>query len=255
MNTGAIKSPEDKRDIQLGKIEMPVSLPDVYLPDYSEFEVYNQGSQPSCGGNAGARLKSVLDYFDNNEIRYYSPRFLYACCKFLDGILSDGTTMRSIGDALSKYGICDSNKHPNIVSLPLPEYKDFHLISDEAFENAQPRVISAYAFTGTSIEAIKQGIYKHKAVILLINPFFEGYPDGHFVVADGWNGNEIRFINSFGLEWGNRGYGWYKGGFQQILEGMTFVDIPDSTVQNLTSQITLLRKVVELLLKLKSLLK
>jgi hypothetical protein len=258
MNTGAIKSPEDKRDIQIGKIEISVKLPEEYLPDYSGFSIYYQNGQPACGGHSGAKAKEILDYFDTGEIKEYSPRFVYACCKFLDGMpYSGGTYLRAIGDTLKKYGACDMSLYPNDISLSLEDYKNFNNISEEAFENAQERIISAYGFTGTGWEDIKQSIYKHKLVLLLVCPFLQGYSDGHFVVATGWDkNNRIRYINSFGKDWGENGWSWLEqDSFQEIQEGMTMIDIKNSTIKNLTSQITLLRKVVELLLKLKSLLK
>jgi len=219
-------------------------------------EIYKQNGQPSCSGHAGARIKALLDFFDVNEVRHYSPRFIYAIAKHLDGITGGGTYTRMIGKVLASYGVCDNNLFPNTVSLPYEEYKNYDLITQGAFDNAQPRIIKSYAFAGTDINSLKQAIYQNKGVILLIYPFFQGGTDGHFVVADGWNGNKIRYANSFGMDWGTRGYGWYEeGGFQRVLEAMTIVDLPDSYVKGLTNDITILRKIVELLIKLKNLIK
>jgi hypothetical protein len=58
------------------------------------------------------------------------------------------------------------------------------------------------------------------------------------------------------MDWGTRGYGWYEeGGFQKVLEAMTLIDLPDSYVSGLTNDIAILRKIVELYIKLKTLLK
>ena len=258
MNTGALSSPYDSRDIKVGKIEIDVNLPKEYLPDYSSFSVYYQNGQPACGGHSGAKAKEILDYFDTGEIKEYSPRFVYACCKFLDGIPNnDGTYLRAIGDALKKYGACDMSLYPNDVSLSSEEYKSFNKITDEMMDNAQERIISAYAFTGTGWEDIKQAIYKHKVVILLVVPFLQGYSDGHFVVATGWDSNNrIRYINSFGKDWGDNGYSWLEeGSFQKINEGMTMIDLPNATIKELTSKIAILRKIVELYLKVVDLFK
>jgi len=255
---GGQKSPEDKRDIKLGKIEVPIKLPEEYLPDYSGFSIYYQNGQGACGGHAGAKAKEILDYYDIGEIKEYSPRFVYACCKFLDGIpYGEGTYLRAIGDSLKKYGACDMSLYPNEVSLPWEDYKSFQNISEEAFENAQERIISAYAFTGTGWEDIKQGIYQHKLVLLLVSPFLEGYSSGHFVVATGWDkNNRIRYINSFGKDWGENGWSWLeKGTFQMVQEGMTMVDIPNSTIKKLTSDIKILREIVALYIKVVDLIK
>ena len=255
---GGLKSPEDKRDIKLGKIEVPIKLPEEYLPDYSGFSVYYQNGQGACGGHAGAKAKEILDFYDTGEIREYSPRFVYACCKFLDGIVNgEGTYLRAIGDSLKKYGACNMVLYPNEVSLPWEEYKSFSKIPQEAFDNAQERIIQSYAFTGTGWEDIKQGIYRHKLVLLLVSPFFENYSGGHFIVATGWDkNNRIRYINSFGKDWRENGWSWLeKDSFQKIIEGMTMVDVPDSTVKKLTSDIKLLRELVALYLKVIDLIK
>ena len=255
---GGLKSPEDKRDIKLGKIEMPVELPEEYLPDYSGFSVYYQNGQGACGGHAGAKAKEILDFYDVGIIQEYSPRFVYACCKFLDGIpYGEGTYLRAIADSLRKYGACDMKLHPNEVHLPWAEYKDFGKISEAAFENAQERIIQSYAFTGNGWEDIKQGIYQHKLVILLVNPFFKDYESGHFIVATGWDkNNRIRYINSFSKDWEDKGWSWLeKDSFQKILEGMTMIDLPNSTVRKLTSDIKILREIVALYVKVVDLIK
>jgi hypothetical protein len=254
--TGALKSPKDGRDIKLGSVQAPVELPETYLPDYSNLEIYNQNGQPACGGHAGARAKATLDYLEDGKVKYYSPRFIYALAKHLDGITGGGTYTRMIGKILASYGVCDNNLFLNNVSLPYEEYKNYDLITSAAFENAQPRIIKSYAFVGTDVNSLKQAIYQDKAVILLIYPFFKGGTDGHFVFADGWNGDKIRYANSFGMDWGTRGYGWYEeGGFQEVLEAMTMIDLPDSYVSGLTNDIAILRKIVELYIKIKTLLK
>lgn len=255
-NLGALKSPKDNRDIKLGTVQAPITLPEYYLPDYSVLEIYNQNGQPACGGHAGARAKAHLDYLESKEIRYYSPRFIYALCKHLDGIVGGGTYTRMVGQVLTSYGVCDNNLFPNIVSLSSEEYRNYDLITQEALDNAQPRIIKSYAFVGTDTESLKQAIYQNGGVLLLIYPFFKGGTDGHFVWADGFNGNKIRYANSFGANWGTRGYGWYEeGGFQEVLEAMTIIDLPDNYVKGLTNDIALLRKIVELLIKLRTLVK
>jgi hypothetical protein len=256
-NVKGFKSPEDKRDVNFGKITIPEELPNEFLPKYENLEVFNQGQQPACGGYSGAWLKALLDFLETGTERRYSPRFVYSCCKILDNLWHlDGTNTRAIGKALCKYGVCDEGLFKSDVSLDKANFKDFSSIPNNAFENAQPRIAKSYAFVGTGIEEIKQAIYKQNGVILLIAPFFKGYTDGHFVVANGWIGNKIRYTNSFGRDWGDNGYGWWEEGtHQKIWEAMTLIDLPDNYVNLLTSQLGLLRKLTELLIQLKGRLK
>jgi hypothetical protein len=252
-NIKAFKSPKDSRDIQLGKITIPEELPINYLPNHDDdLKILNQGQQPACSGYAGAILKTIADMFDTSKVNNYSARFLYACCKFIDGLPDvEGTYTRAIGKALKEYGICNEEFHESNIFLSKDDFKDYSKISNKAFENAQPRIIKSYAFVGTGIENIKQAIYKHEAVLVIIKPFFKGYEDGHFVVMDGWVGDRLRYINSFGKEWGDNGYGWWEEGtHQKLIEAMTIIDLPDRYVKLLTSQITLLKQLTALYLKL-----
>lgn len=66
----------------------------------SEYEaqtslVYNQGSKPTCTGNAGALLRTLTETPEAGAAILFDPDDLYAEQKKIDGIAGDGSTARA----------------------------------------------------------------------------------------------------------------------------------------------------------------
>lgn len=258
-NPGALERPKDERDIMLGSIQAPVTLPDVYIPDMSWLlPVRNyQGQTPTCGAHAVSHFKMIMDYLANQTVvPRYTPRFSWMETKLLDNLPpEDGTDMRSIFKAIQNNGMLDFELMGNDVTLPLATYTDPANITPEMVENAAPKSIGAYAFDNTDIESIKQAIYKNKAVILLIvcddgfwgtqTPTFTNPKYGHFVVAYGWGYNGIMIIDSSDEIYGLKTIANAYVTPTFVLESGTAVNIPPSVVKALTSgQIALAQQIL-----------
>jgi len=235
-NFGAIPSPKDDRDFKpehLG-LGVPVSIPDTWMQDISEVPVYNQSSQPACGGHSGATLYGIL----SNSSETLSPRFVYALCKKIDGFPGvPGTTGRAIMQVLQKYGVCKDSLFPNDTTLSEQDYADWTKIPPEAYVDALNRRIGAYArvtLTGSSadFQTIKNAIYQNKAVLIMAKIGNEWWTDaqgnntwdpnslfplrtptstvsGHFVDNYAYSPQFIYFRNSWSSNWGANGNGYY----------------------------------------------
>lgn len=252
---GALDSPTDSRDFNTGTIQAPISFPSTWLPDYSALDVWYQNGQPSCGGHAGAKAVHIFEFKETGENVKLSPRFVYALCKKLDGLpVESGTYARAIMKVLQTYGVTEDRYFPNQVGLDHDTYADFSRITPQAYDNAHPRAIGAYAQVPITLDALKENIYRNGWVLILKKPWQVGIASGHFIVADGYDTDKIRFINSFGSWWGDQGHAWLTSqDMDSVIEAWTAVDIPNWLIPGLKTQVSLLRTVSELLAKLISL--
>ncbi len=264
MNLGAIQKPKDKRDFILGKVQAPIEIPPSFLPDNSWLIRNYQGQTPSCGAHAGTHFKVILNLYTDLVKGRKTPRYGYIKLKdpkspVYDGYPIDaGTDMRSIFKWLQVCGADDFEPLENDITLPLEKYCDPSVITPDMDINAGQSKIKSYVFTNPYINDIKQAIYQNKAVILLIKcddgfwgsntPVFTTPKYGHFVVADGYDENGIRIIDSADP---NIGVKTILNKYERfIIEAGTAIDLPDEVVYNLKQQVNLLQKVVLLLKKL-----
>lgn len=269
---GAKRRSIDVRDIAVGAVQAPVAIPAEFKPDLNQTMKYFQGSQPACGAHAYATIQNILRTAETGQPVATSPRFFWTEVKKIDGLpLAVGTTSRALMQVASDTGICDFTLTGNNVELPLQDYAALP-ITQAMLDNAQPRIISAYAFLDKGLflkssltpDSIKQAIYQNKAVLLCLqvdqgwfgtnNPTFTTKKWGHFVVAAGYDANGIYIIDSteadfhFSIKYIDLKY------FDFLVEAATVVDVPQATVQKLTQELTLLQQLVALVKQLDSML-
>lgn len=211
----ALQRPEDKRDLLLGSVQAPASIPASFLPDNSWLRRNYQGKTFFCGEHAGAHLKAILDYYapDYNgrsvrkSPRYGAIKLKSAASPVYDHFPIDaGTDMRSIFKWLQKVGAADFEPLENNVLLSATDYCNPSVVTPEMDASAAASTIANYAFGKTDFESLCQYIYQSKAVLLLIKcddgfwgtktPTFTTPKYGHFIVADGYDANGIRVIDS-----------------------------------------------------------
>jgi hypothetical protein len=249
-NLGGIDSPRDDRDINLGRLQQD-SYPSSYETDVSWLKTMWQDGYPMCGAFAGAVFKSILDYLDTGSPQDYSPIFLWKKIKTIDGFQPNlGTDGRSIMKVLYNFGVCDYVMLPIEYDRDLTEYSKDDTTYEQV-DNASLKIIKAY---GTEND-IRKAIFNNKAVILLANVGqgwwgndvvvdFTGSGDGHFFVAYGYDNTFIYIVDSADKECP------FKKINIPIREVWTATDMPNWQVQLLKTKIKILKKVVELLIKL-----
>lgn len=254
------ESPHDKRDIHLGRITSPQYYPKEYDTDISGITIIPQRKYPSCGAHAGTHWASILEFIEIVSKVKLSPLFLWKKIKSIDYVPpEDGTYLRAIFKALASYGVCDWDLLPTDHTVSLADYTKDNTNQCQ-LENAHPRIIKAYVFVENNWEAVKQAIYQYGAVVVLtdvgdtwwsrkdVKPFTRR-DGGHFVCAYGYTEDRIKIIDS-----ADEAVPLKTIPLNYIIrEAGTAIDMPNWQVKALTTKISILKKLVELYLKLKSL--
>ena len=239
------------RDIQLGSVQKPIEYPKEYKSDISWLKPLYQNGYPMCGAHAGAHLKMGLDYYDNKNIISYSPVSLWKLIKRDGTDPNEGTGMDRIFSCLKKFGICDWSL------LPTDYTKDLYYLSkndltQEQLDNAQPKIIRAYAYGKNDVDSIKRDVFVNKFMLILLDVGNTWWGQeivykptkiygGHFVTAYGYDENYIYIIDS-----ADNGIPLKRLPFYvtKIRETGTAIDIPNEEVEKLTKQIKSLRDLI-----------
>ena len=254
---------EDKRDFSLEKAHRLLGSvnirPTTIKPPKIE-QVY-QKNYPACGSHSGTHLKEIQENIETGLNNKFSPAYLWKKIKLTDSFRpEEGTDMRSIFKCLQKDGICDYDLLPNRYTETLKEYTEASVVTKEMDNNAQPRIISSYAFcTDLSFDNLKTQIWLNKAVLLLIQcdngffgtdtPTFTKRPYGHFVVATGYNTDGIFVQDSTELKHPVK---FIKNEYAPfIIQAGTAIDLPNDVIQKLTYKLSLLEKLLDLWKQLK----
>lgn len=208
-----------------------------YITDTSPFQcpIFNQGSLGSCLANA---IKAMLYIVSQGKVDI-SRLQLYMCYRAIDGssLTQDtGGTVRGGMNAIMKYGVCPENMWPYLI-------QNFaRLAPSKAF-------VSTYKLNNFVYTAVKQNIDSIKASLLINLPIVLGIliytsfespnatkygtipvPNiktekqlgGHAILLVGYDDAtaHFKFQNSWGTEWGDKGYGYIP--YQYILNsGLT----------------------------------
>lgn len=217
---GHLQSPADPRDFIYKNFMAAQRLPSSFLPD--RIQVRDQGKEGTCVGFAASYIKNYQER-KNHPGRGYttSPRFVYSECKKVDGIAGEGTFPRVAMDVLRQSGTCLESTLPYVA-------KETPTISQSAYEEAKQFVIKAYAKI-QSFEEIKTALMNEGPVmagVIVTDSFVYptngviGEPEGkwwggHAIALDGWDDSRkaFRFINSWGVSWGDQGYAWLPYSF------------------------------------------
>lgn len=250
-NLGALERKPDPRDILLGSVQAPVTIPSSFIPDISWLVRNYQGQTPSCGAHASSHFQAILEHALAPGVNQrYTPRFSWIKIKTIDGYpLEDGTDMRSIFKSLTTDGADDFEPLENDVTLPLTTYSEPSAVTPDMVTNAGAKKISSYGFGNTDFESICQAIYQNRAVLLLIKcddgfwgtstPTFTTPEYGHFITAYGYDPDFIYIVDSADP---NDAFAFKKIAKQYvnspttfIFEAGTAVDIPPAVKQALTT--------------------
>ena len=250
-NLGALERKPDPRDILLGSVQAPVTIPSSFIPDISWLVRNYQGQTPSCGAHASSHFQAILEHALAPGVNQrYTPRFSWIKIKTIDGYpLEDGTDMRSIFKSLTDDGADDFEPLENDVTLPLTTYSDPSVVTPDMVTNASAKKIGSYGFGNTDFESLCQAIYQNKAILLLIKcdngfwgtstPTFTTPEYGHFITAYGYDADFIYIVDSADP---NDAFAFKKIAKQYvnspttfIFEAGTAVDIPPAVKQALTT--------------------
>ena len=245
--TGAIERKKTESDVLLGSFTT-TTRPEIFMPKWLG-TIEHQHKIPACGSHAGQIIKQILENFRG------SPEYLWKKIKLIDGFApSEGTDMLSILKTLNKKGICSIDLMPNNSDTEtLEQYTDSSTITEEMNIDALKHRVGAYAFSwNPTFEELKQAIYDHKAVIMLLRIGKEWWTrtdgvsswaekdilplrtteqigSGHFVVAFAYGTDTIFFVNEWGNTWGMNGLGYFKQDYMpRVVEIGTTVNLEET---------------------------
>lgn len=196
---GLVESPVDWRDILYEAIfgkdnptprayEIPYILP-----------INNQGNRPICVGESGRVIKVEKERREGNKVDF-DPQWLYNRCKMIDGMPSvKGTYFRSVLRVLKNTGAKELNE---------TDYDKYR--------------IGAYTKVKPKFDDIKRAIYENGVVLAgfrlsnqgwkkadIRKPYSNERIFGHAVPCVGFTADKIKFQNSWGNRWGDKGYGYF----------------------------------------------
>lgn len=163
----AIPSPEDPRDyVSTAIIPRDIQVPSKLSYRYKDETVLDQGVHGICVGCGCAEIKNVHE-LAKLPVNGFSPVYVYALCKQVDGIPDiQGTFVRTGMAILAKHGTIPYDEMPISIlnasggKLPMPT-------QEQMTRGAQNR-IAAYATIPFEINAIKQAMVSTKGPVKMI---------------------------------------------------------------------------------------
>jgi len=227
---GLIPSPIDYNDVPLGavstlKVPPPKNCRIPYI-----LTLKNQENRPKCVGYAGSSKKDELERREQNFMDF-SGEWIYDEAKKIDGLPNvQGTYFRMALKVLKNKG-----------AKPI-----------EGNEDVEKFRIGGYVkVDDVSFDGLKQAIYEFGAVLIGFRGSNEGWQTayirppksgeniwGHAILLIGYNENYLIFQNSWGENWGDKGYGYIsKEYLPYLIEAwVVLVDLPNNWKDLLPNQ-------------------
>lgn len=259
-NLGGVPSPKDYRDIPAKAVLAAEPLPDSYFVDIAQVPIWNQRKIGACVGHAHAKYVQVLNKLETGAIDAVSPRYIYALAKANDGYSDEGTYPRVAAKMVKDHGAALESVVPNDTLLSHADYI-YNAVQSKVpgldTDASKKYAIKGYAFVNMQNEdEIKRAIMQGNGVSILLQLGKEWWsgtdgvaswqPDkilplrppaeivsGHQVFLYGFDHDNGRtrfhIINSWSDQWGNggKGYFFYDEYKTNLIEGITFVDLPN----------------------------
>ncbi|MCK4265414.1 hypothetical protein KAW80_03590 [Candidatus Babeliales bacterium] len=243
LGKGAIKSPEDKRDFLY---EGLMSVGQLKPFDWSKgfdvtkkigtLKVENQNGSSSCTGQAWSKYQEILNALENVNADL-SAKDIYSRIFQPQG----GAYIRDGAKLLISRGVVTEKTNPSYENGQPPSEEFMRKILEGNEEEATINGSSSYATTThNDIEWIAQMIRDNNGVVTGFFGDNEGWANadikppksrswGHCILLTGAcmrNGEKaIKFINSWGEEWGENGFGYFYGdSLGEMFDIWTLVD-------------------------------
>tara|TARA_B100001094_G_scaffold327518_1_gene385932 strand:+ start:7495 stop:8247 length:753 start_codon:yes stop_codon:yes gene_type:complete len=199
------KSPDDSRDWVIESIMKQNFYPDGWDLRFDLPKIRDQGRYGTCAAQTAACMKEWQEKKDIQYSGYMSPQFVYS---LRENKNSPGMYCRDVMKILSNNGICTEDEFP---------YETLGEPSEQIIEKAKNHIIKGYAKINT-VEGLKKALYKYGPCLIAVpvynkgkmmwKPEYKGQEvqGGHAMTVVGYGNNNFIVRNSWGDDWGNKGY-------------------------------------------------
>lgn len=265
---GAIHDKTDLRDYRFDVVGAAVQTPPVFSLRDKIIAIKDQGATLSCGGQAFSYYAEVLTQLRDGKPTKLSAKDPY-CNVFIPG---QGSAARDLLGFLTNHGIATESNVPSYDNGQVPSEKFMEdttqssvpTTRQEAFQQLFHNYVS---FTSTNIDQVKQAIYTGNGAVICVggnNPCWttangvlevpQTIDWHHFIYLIGWDDTkkQFEFVNSWGTDWGDKGFGWMPYGYLQAGWGSsewTMIEVPAQQYSLMQKVITLLKNVIDLISK------
>lgn len=233
---GALRSPDDYSDFVYEFIACTPSdgtakeLPKKFDLRKFNVSIKNQGTRFTCGSLVGSGMHEINKRRVGYETEEFSSDFIYF---HRVNKPQNGMFARNVMEILQRYGTLPENQLPYARTdgeMVKPSYEHYKLAENNRIDSF------ARIFT---IEGIKKALVDQGAVYLGLPLYNAGKlfwrpatPDakaigGHAVLIIGYKNKGFIFKNSWGVEWGRKGYGIFPfSDFSLIWEAFVSINQP-----------------------------
>jgi len=216
--TGLVPSPFDKRDVLTAEIAPDVKRIPKEIPCPFDLTVVQQVG-PNCVGQSVASMKQYLEAKEKIWKRFDGD-WVYRKCKEIDGIPNVRGTFFRVGlKVAQRYGAKPINE---------PE------------SEAEKYKIGGYArVEPLTFNELKKAIFLYGVVLLGFRGSNKGWRKahirppragerifGHAVLGISYDENYVYFLNSWGLDWGNNGIGYFDKNYLPFEAWVPLLDFP-----------------------------
>ena len=222
------KPTNDKRDFIYENIfQSNISLNQSKICDYRNqlLPVRNQGSQGTCYAQVATCVKEWQENkFNLPDISYFSPQFIYNHRNYWNNNQQDGEDLnedygmegRDVMRILKQTGVCDESRYH------YGTIETVDKIPNDILIDAKKNIIKGYSKIIT-LDGLKNSLLENGPCLIAF-PVYNYSPNmwlknendvllgGHAMTVVGYDDNKEYFIirNSWGEEWGDKGYTYYK---------------------------------------------
>ena len=219
-NPGLIEDVKDYRDVPMSAIKKEFApLPESYRIPY-KLTIKNQKNTPHCVGFSCSSMKDEKERREQNFIDFDGD-WIYKRCKEIDGIPNVRGTYFKIGlKVLQKIGA----KLINGTEEDIEKYR-----------------IGAYIAIPCDEESLKQALIEFGSLLIGFRWSWKGWRTayirkpkagekvwGHATVMVGWNKDHLIGQNSWGEQWGDKGYFYFNKNCMPFTAWAILSDFPSN---------------------------